>query len=143
MPSSVKRSIHSCHFLASSSSDCRYRNCSAACCSSWPLAFFRGAGFAISLATHVLRPGLHLPAHGRFRGAAVGRGLDRAVLLDVAAVMAPEADPVAAVAREALVALPEVLQVVGVDQRGGRVDQVVIGEGAPVDRLGRALEPEM
>src|SRR5688500_18399087 len=74
-----------------------------------------------SLARHVLRPGLHLAAHRRLRGAAIGRGLDDAVLLHVATEVAREAHPVAAVARQALVALPEVLQVVGVHQRRRRV----------------------
>ena len=50
---------------------------------------------------------------------------------------------VAAVGGQALVALPEVLQVVGVDQRRGRVHQVVVGERTAVDRFRRALEPEM
>jgi hypothetical protein len=68
-------------------------------------------------ATHVLRPGLHLAAHRRLGSAHVRAGLDVAVLFDVAAEMAAEADPVAAVGGEALVAFPEILQVVGVDQR--------------------------
>src|SRR5437763_1464149 len=34
-------------------------------------------------------------------------------------------------------------KIVGVDQRRGRVDQVVIGERAAVDGLGRALEAEV
>src|SRR5439155_1083035 len=107
-------------------------------------AVFLGGFFAVRFFTslprgHVLRPSLHLVAHGRLGGAAVGRGLHDAVLLRVAAVVAVETHPVAAVGREALMRLPEVLQVVGVDQRRGRIDQVVVGERAPVDRLGRAL----
>src|SRR5258706_1674864 len=102
---------------------------------SWPLAALFAARavltaffFAMSLLRgHVLRPRLHLVAHGRFRSAAVGRGLDHSVLFDVAAVVAMKAHPVAPFRREALVRLPEVLQVVRVDQRRRRIDQAVIG----------------
>src|SRR5688572_8932051 len=72
-----------------------------------------GVFAAIStLPAHELGPGLHLVAHRRL-GRALARGrLDQAVLLDVAAEVAMEAHPVAAVAGQALLALPEVLQVV-------------------------------
>src|SRR3954466_6291049 len=130
-PSGVKRSMYSCHCLLSSNSACWNRNCSIACCVSWwpaPFALRRTSFFNtfFSLATHVLRPRLHLVPHWRFRGAAVRRGLDDAILFQVAAHMAREAHPLAGVGREPLVALPEVLQVVCIDQRGGRVHQVVI-----------------
>src|SRR5688572_28806861 len=162
-PSSVKRSIQACHFCESRSSAWRYRSCSTSCCRSWPASFplaRLGTGFlpgalmgafflpldfvAISLLRgHVPRPGLHLVAHRRLRGAAAGRGLDHAVLLNVATVVAREGAPIAALRGQALVAFPEVLQVVGVDQRGRGVDEVVVGERAAVDRLGRALQAEV
>src|SRR2546428_9203346 len=118
---------------------CRRIDRPTAAISWYPAAPPGGTGTALprawSSCLHVLRPGFHLVAHRRFRGAAVRRGLYRAVLLEVVAMVAAEADPVAAVGGKALVAFPEVLQVVGIDQRCRRVDQVVIGERAAVDRL--------
>src|SRR4029078_1500347 len=63
---------------------------------------------------HVLRPRLHLVAHRRFRRAHVGAGLDHARLFGVAAEVAAERDPVTALGCEPLLALVEILKVVGI-----------------------------
>src|SRR5437016_5278493 len=86
-PPGANRSIQSCHFLPSRNSDWRKRNCSTEC---WT-----------SSATHVLRPGFHLVSHRRLRGALFRRARYLARLLDVVAEVPGEADPVAAVGREA------------------------------------------
>src|SRR5690242_3028126 len=101
-PSGVKRSIQSCHFFESRNSDCWKRNCSTECWTS---------------ATHVLRPGFHLVSHRRLRCSLLRCARYLARFLNVVPVVAREADPVAAVGGEALVALPEILEVVGVDER--------------------------
>src|SRR5581483_9370139 len=90
---------------------------------------------------HVLGPGLELVAH-RLLGGADDRGR-HVVGLEVLPGVAVEADPIAALGFEALVGLPEVPQVVGIDHRRWRVDEVVVAECAAVDRLGRALETEV
>src|SRR3954470_877619 len=96
---------------------------------------------AMGLPRHVLRPRAKLVAHHGLRGAAVR--VDHAGLIGVAAVVAMEAHPVAAVGGEPPLTLGPVLEVIGVDHRGRRVDQVVVPERSLVDRLGRALEPEV
>ena len=92
-------------------------------------------------AEHVGRPGAELVAHHRFRRAVVRIG--DAVFLAVVAEVAVKAHPVAAVRLQAPLALGPVLQVVGVDHRGRRIDEVVVPEAAPVDGLGRALQAEV
>src|SRR5262249_37294429 len=82
---------------------------------------------------HVRDPGAELVAHHGLRGAVVG--VDHTVLLAVAAVVAVKAHPVAALGLEAPLALGPVLEIIGIDHRGRRVDQVVVPERAPVDRL--------
>src|SRR5580704_14623939 len=62
----------------------------------------------------------------------------------VLASIAMKADPLAGLfAHQSLLAAPEIDQIVGIDQRRGRVDQIVVRERAPVDWFGRALEAEM
>ena len=90
---------------------------------------------------HVARPSRELAAHHHLGRAVVG--IRHAVVDAVAAVVAVKAHPVAAVGLQAPLALGPVLQVVGVDHRRRRVDQVVVPQAAAVDRLGRALKPEV
>src|SRR5690606_6929941 len=51
--------------------------------------------------------------------------------------------PISAVRGESLVVLPEVPEIVDVDEGRWRIDQVVVSERALVDRIRRAFQPEM
>src|SRR4051812_50113548 len=109
-----------------------------ACCVSWmpaPFALRRTSFFNafFSLATHVLRPRLHLVPHRRFRGAAVGRGLDHAIVFQVAPHMAGEGHPLSGGRREALGGFSEIFQGGGVGLCWGGGYQGVISGRAPGD----------
>src|SRR4029079_15804357 len=100
-------------------------------CSFWPRSWPSAWSSSPSVRpAHVLGPGLELVAH-RLLGSADYRGR-HVVGLEVLPGIAVEADPVAALRFEALVRLPEVSQVVGIDQRRRRVDEVVVAERAAV-----------
>jgi len=75
-----------------------------------PRGFFALRLFTSLPRGHVLRPCLHLVAHGCLRSAASRARSRHSVLFDVAAVVAMKAHPVRPFRREALVRLPEVLR---------------------------------
>src|ERR1700760_439894 len=82
---------------------------------------------------HVLPPRFELAAHDSFGSAIVG--VRHAVLPGIPSKVAVKTHPVAAVGLEAPLTLCPILEIIGVDQGGRRVDQVEIPEGPPVDGL--------
>src|ERR1700722_19342274 len=90
---------------------------------------------------HVLRPGLELTAHDRLGGALVRIG--RTAFPRIATVIPVEAHPLAPFRLQAPLSLRPVLEVVGIDHGGGRIDEVEVPERAAVNRLGDALQSEM